>query len=136
MEPALPEAAALSIAGDRIAGGVGTHEAALPTPERVDLGGYTLLPGFTDSHVHFLLWSLRQEEVRLEGAASLEDALARVRDAVPAAQPGRWIRGAGWRSGVYREVAADPVRPTWAERSANPRARSAKLRWACRSDLG
>ena len=39
MDASLPAARALAIAGDRIAGGVGTHETALPTPERVDLGG-------------------------------------------------------------------------------------------------
>ena len=32
MDPSLPTAAALAIAGDRIAGGVGTHETSLPTP--------------------------------------------------------------------------------------------------------
>jgi predicted amidohydrolase YtcJ len=108
MDAALPEAAALAIAGDRIAGGVGTHEEALPSPDRINLGGRCVLPGFTDSHVHFLLWSLRQEEVRLEGAASLEEALAKVRDAAESAQPGRWIRGAGWRSGDW----SPPTDPT------------------------
>ena len=42
--------------GDRrpaVAGGVGTHEWALPTPERVDLAGRCVLPAFTDAHVHF-----------------------------------------------------------------------------------
>jgi predicted amidohydrolase YtcJ len=108
LDAALPEAAALAVAGDTVAGGVGTHEAALPSPERVDLGGRCVLPGFTDSHVHFLLWSLRQEEVRLEGAGSLEEALARVAEAVGQARPGRWIRGAGWRSGEW----SPPVDPT------------------------
>ena len=56
MDAALPEAAALAIAGDRVAGGVGTHETALASPERVDLGGRCVLPGFTDSHVHFPTW--------------------------------------------------------------------------------
>ncbi len=39
MDPALPTARALAIAGDRVAGGVGTHETALPSPDVVDLGG-------------------------------------------------------------------------------------------------
>src|SRR6266540_4830246 len=94
MDPALPRAAALAIAGDRIVGGVGTHETALASPERVDLGGRCIVPGFTDSHVHFLLWSLRQEEVRLEGARSLEEAVVRVAAAVGNVEPGRWVRGA------------------------------------------
>lgn len=36
----------------------------------------------------------------------------------------------GERAGVYAAVSADPVRPTFDERKANPRSRSAKLRWA------
>jgi predicted amidohydrolase YtcJ len=108
MDPALPRAAALAIAGDRIVGGVGTHETALASPERVDLGGRCIVPGFVDSHVHFLLWSLRQEEVRLEGARSLEEAVARVAEAVGSVEPGRWVRGAGWRSGEW----SPPVEPT------------------------
>src|SRR5438309_2116082 len=38
MEPSLPTARGLAIAGEWIAGGVGTHETALASPERVDLG--------------------------------------------------------------------------------------------------
>ncbi|MBY0524541.1 MAG: 16S rRNA (cytosine(1402)-N(4))-methyltransferase RsmH [Gemmataceae bacterium] len=39
----------------------------------------------------------------------------------------------GLRGGSYDEISADPVRASMAERNANPRARSAKLRWARRS---
>ena len=34
------------------------------------------------------------------------------------------------RAGVYSEIAPDPIRPSAEECNANPRARSAKLRWA------
>src|SRR5947207_6188832 len=97
MDSALPEAAALAIAGDRIAGGVGTHETALASPDRVDLGGRCVVPGFTDSHVHFLLWSLSQGDIRLEGIGSAEEAVARVRERVEHAPRDAWVRGAGWR---------------------------------------
>jgi len=95
MDPALPVARALAIAGDRIAGGVGTHETALPTPDVIDLGGRCVVPGFTDSHVHFPTWSLGQRDLSLEGAASLAEALDRVRRD---ARQEAWIRGQGWRS--------------------------------------
>jgi predicted amidohydrolase YtcJ len=108
MDTALPRGAALAIAGDTIAGGVGTHETALASPERVDLGGRCVLPGFTDSHVHFPTWSLVQREVRLEASASLDDALSRVARAVAGVQPGRWLRGYGWRSGAW----SPPTEPT------------------------
>jgi predicted amidohydrolase YtcJ len=42
---------ALSIAGDRIAGGVGVHETALASPEVADLGGRVVVPGLTDARV-------------------------------------------------------------------------------------
>ncbi|MDZ4667787.1 MAG: 16S rRNA (cytosine(1402)-N(4))-methyltransferase RsmH [bacterium] len=35
-----------------------------------------------------------------------------------------------YRAGVYKEIAPDPIRPTKEEIFHNPRARSAKLRWA------
>jgi predicted amidohydrolase YtcJ len=101
LDPSLPRAAALAIAGDRIAGGVGTHETALASPDRVDLGGRCVLPGFTDSHVHFPSWALAQRQVRLEGSESLDDALSRVASAVGEVPQGRWLRGLGWRNSEW-----------------------------------
>ena len=108
MEAALPRARGLAIAGDRVAGGVGPHETALPSLERVDLGGRCVLPGFTDSHVHFPTWALAQSQVRLEGTRSLEEALTRVAGAAGSLPRGRWLRGLGWRSGDW----SPPVEPT------------------------
>ena len=108
MDPALPKAGALAIAGERVAGGVGTHETALPSPERVDLGGRCVLPGFSDAHVHFPTWALAQRQVRLEGTRSLDEALERVAAAIGEVAPGRWLRGLGWRSGDW----SPPVEPT------------------------
>ena len=97
LEPSLPTASALAIAGDRIAGGVGTHENALPSPDRVDLGGRCVVPGFSDAHVHFPTWALARREVRLEGLGSVEEAVARVRDGLGSVREGGWLRGRGWR---------------------------------------
>ena len=107
MEPSLPAARALAIAGDRVAGGVGVHETALATPETVDLGGRCVLPAFTDSHVHFPTWSLAQQQVKLDGCESIEEALARVRAATTPA--GGWLRGYGWRSGDW-SVGVEPTK--------------------------
>jgi predicted amidohydrolase YtcJ len=109
LDASLPRAAALAIAGERVAGGVGTHETALASPDRVDLGGRCVLPGFTDSHVHFPTWALAQRQVRLEGAGSLDEALARVASAVGDVPSGRWLRGLGWRSGEW-SPAAEPTK--------------------------
>jgi predicted amidohydrolase YtcJ len=47
--------------------------------------------------------------VRLEGTRSLEDAVARVRDAVTGVRPGGWLRGRGWRSADWSPV-IEPTR--------------------------
>jgi 16S rRNA (cytosine1402-N4)-methyltransferase len=36
----------------------------------------------------------------------------------------------GLRGGIYEATSKDPIRPAFSERQANPRSRSAKLRWA------
>jgi predicted amidohydrolase YtcJ len=108
MEPSLPTARGLAIAGEWIAGGVGPHESALASPERVDLGGRCIVTGFTDWHVHFPTWALGQREVRLEDTRSLDEALARVRAALAGVRPGGWLLGRGWRSGDWEP----PVEPT------------------------
>ena len=107
MDASLPVQRALAIAGDRVAGGIGTHETALASPDVVDLGGRCVLPGFTDSHVHFPTWALALRQVRLEGVGSLDEALERVRAAVPGVPAGSVLRGFGWRDA---EWAAPPTK--------------------------
>jgi predicted amidohydrolase YtcJ len=109
LDPSLPVARALAIAGERIAGGVGTHETALASPETVDLGGRCVVPGLNDAHVHFPTWALVQSQISLDGARSLEDALGRAGEAAAALPAGRWLRGHGWRSGDW-SPAAEPTR--------------------------
>jgi hypothetical protein len=65
-----------------------------------------VLPGFTDSHVHFPTWAVAQHEVKLDGCASLDEALVRLRDS-PAT--GAWLRGYGWRSGDWSDT-RDPTK--------------------------
>src|SRR2546421_12310818 len=96
LDPSLPVVRSLAIAGGRVAGGVGTHETSLPGPERVDLGGRCVVPGFSDAHVHFPTWAVAQHEVRLEDTTSLEEALSRGRDSLPTAGGRRWVRRRGW----------------------------------------
>ena len=107
LDPQVPTQRALAVAGDRIAGGVGVHETALASPEVVDLGGRVVLPGFSDAHVHFPTWALAQHQVSLDGCRSLDEAVARLRDAPPG--PDGWLRGYGWRSGDWSPM-QEPTR--------------------------
>jgi predicted amidohydrolase YtcJ len=113
LDPSLPTVSSLWIAGERIAGGVGVHEEVLPSPETVDLGGRCVLPGFTDSHVHFPTWALARHDVSLHDCGSLAEALERVRSSP---QRGSWLRGQGWRDadwpdGPPTRQALDEVEP-------------------------
>src|SRR5919202_1303753 len=90
MDPSRPLARSLVVEGDRIA----ALDAEPAGAERIDLDGGCLLPGFTDSHVHFPTWAITRRELQLHGAR--DEILARVADAAPAVAPGRWLRGFGW----------------------------------------
>jgi predicted amidohydrolase YtcJ len=70
----------------------------------IDLGDRCVVPGFTDSHVHFPTWSLGLRQARLEGARSLEEALERVVAARPQVPEGGWLRGLGWREGDWSDA--------------------------------
>jgi predicted amidohydrolase YtcJ len=79
----------------------------------VDLGGRTVIPGLIDSHIHAIRAALSYgTEVHWFGAASVEEAVGRVRTAAKAAQPGAWlIVAGGWTEEQFRERR----RPTQAE---------------------
>src|ERR1700751_4509889 len=113
LDPALPAVSSLWIAGERIAGGVGVHETSLPSPETGDLGARCVLPGFTDSHVHFPTWALSRHGVPLPGCGSVGEALERVRSTP---KRGNWLRGQGWRDadwpdGPPTRQALDAIEP-------------------------
>ncbi len=61
----------------------------------VDLQGYTVLPSFTDAHIHFLNYGLGLGRLQLDNC-SLQETLRRVQDAAVAADPGQWIVGRGF----------------------------------------
>ena len=124
MDTFLPSARALAIAADQIAGGVGVHESALPSPEVVDLGGRCVLPGFNDAHVHFAQWAIAQREVKLAGLPSAAAAFECVRVAASHLPPGAWLRGRGWRAGDWGPGGLEPTR---AELDAAVRDRPAAL---------
>jgi predicted amidohydrolase YtcJ len=72
-------------------------ELAGPRTEVVDLRGGALLPGFQDAHVHPVFAGITMVGCNLIGAASLDEALARISAYVGAHPEREWIAGAGWR---------------------------------------
>ncbi len=105
MDPRQPVAEALAVAGEWIAA-AGTRAelaAAFPGHRRVDLGGHTVLPGLTDSHVHFLSYGLSLHRVELRDTRSLADAVRKVAPAAAAAPEGSWVTGRGWDKNLWAE---------------------------------
>jgi len=105
MDPARPTADALAVAAGRIVGAGGSSElrGAFPAFSLVDLGGRTVLPGFTDSHIHLPDYGIGLRRVELRQTRSIREAVERVRDAVAQMPPGRWVRGQGWDKNVWAE---------------------------------
>jgi predicted amidohydrolase YtcJ len=94
-----PHAEAIAVKADRVAFvGSSSDARAYQDPETrvVDLAGATVLPGLTDSHCHLIGIGEREMTLSLEGAASLEDFLARIAVRVESSSRGEWITGRGW----------------------------------------
>jgi predicted amidohydrolase YtcJ len=62
----------------------------------IDAGGKLVLPGFIDSHVHFLQGGISLSSVILKTAATKEDFIARIRDFARTVKPGEWILEGNW----------------------------------------
>jgi predicted amidohydrolase YtcJ len=97
-----PQATAVAVAGGRIAavGSAGDpqiRELTGPATEVIDLRGRALLPGFQDAHVHPAFAGVTMVGCNLIGAASLDEALSRIRSYADARPDLPWIAGAGWR---------------------------------------
>lgn len=72
-----------------------------PDTRRIDAGGRLVLPGFIDSHVHFLQVAIRARQVSLFGVADFDLVRRRVAAAAAAAPPGQWVLGWGWDENLW-----------------------------------
>jgi predicted amidohydrolase YtcJ len=99
IDPDMPRAEAIAISGRWIVT-VGTNEEVkdlADTQSRViNLQGKTVLPGFIDSHVHFLAYALQMDRIDLTDMKSKGDVVAKVREAVNREDVEGWILGRGW----------------------------------------
>ncbi|KAF7836219.1 protein LONG AFTER FAR-RED 3 [Senna tora] len=69
--------------------------------EELDLGGKVVVPGFIDSHVHFISGGLQMMQVELRGVDKKEDFVGRIKDAVKSTKEGSWILGGGWNNDLW-----------------------------------
>ena len=71
--------------------------------ESVDLGGKTLLPGFIDTHGHFIYFGKNLVDADLFGSGSVGDVVARLKAHAPNVPPDAWIVGFGYQARSLRE---------------------------------
>lgn len=101
MDPRRPRAEAMAARGGRLlAVGAEAEVAAVAGRDArvVDLGGRTVVPGFVESHCHFLTTglTLRQVDARTPPNGTIADLIARVREFARAVPAGDWILGWGY----------------------------------------
>jgi predicted amidohydrolase YtcJ len=120
LDQEVPLAEAVAVRAGRILAVGDDHrilDLAGPDTERIDVHGRTVLPAFTDAHIHLVTYGLSLTQVQLDGVASLHQAVQRVAERARGTEPGEWIRGWGWNRNLWpgapfpRKGDLDPVTP-------------------------
>lgn len=97
--PGAALAEAVAVRGDRIvAVGRAADVRALVGPDTrvIDAGGGLVVPGFIDTHVHFLEGGFRLASVQLRDAKSPAEFIARIAAFARTVPAGTWITGGDW----------------------------------------
>lgn len=99
VDDARPRAEAIALLGDKIqALGSNTEIQPYIGPQTrvLDLKGSLAIPGFYDSHAHFLGIGEARMNLNLMNARNWDEIVDMVAKAAAKAKPGEWIRGRGW----------------------------------------
>ena len=99
VDPALPQAEAVAIRGDRILD-VGTSEAMAnhrgEHTEVIDLQGQMVIPGFIEGHGHYTSFGGSLMILDFRYAKSFAEIVSTVAEAAADTPVGEWIIGRGW----------------------------------------
>jgi predicted amidohydrolase YtcJ len=94
-----PTAEAVAVLGDRIVAVGSKAEVDTwrgPHTTVIDAGGKRLLPGFNDSHVHFVSGGLQLDSLQLNDVTSAAEFARRLGERVKTTPKGEWITGGDW----------------------------------------
>jgi predicted amidohydrolase YtcJ len=99
VDAAHPEGQALAVIGDRIVAVGSDKEIAAwrgSNTKVIDAGGKLVLPGFNDSHTHFVTGGAQLDNVQLNDATSAQEFTRRIAERAKVTPKGSWILGGDW----------------------------------------
>jgi len=107
VDTARPSAQALAVQGEKIVA-LGTDEEINryigEKTQVIDLAGKLAVPGFIDSHLHFMSVGETKLQLDLTKAKNWDDIVAMVAEAAKTTPPGQPIRGRGWHQEKWDKV--------------------------------
>jgi predicted amidohydrolase YtcJ len=98
-DPRRPWADAIAIADDRISavGSSAEIKKLVKSETRlIDARGRMVLPGFIDSHIHFLEGGVGLASVQLRDAKTRDEFVRRIAEFAQRSEPGAWITNGDW----------------------------------------
>jgi len=106
MDPSRPQAQAVAIRNKTIVK-AGTNREIEPlvreSTKVIDLEGKTVLPGFTDAHIHMAGFGKSLTQINLRNVRSIKKMQEKLKERLEDAKQGEWILGRGWDQDRFEE---------------------------------
>jgi hypothetical protein len=125
-DAARPWAEAIVVNGDTIAAVGTTDQVRKLAPDITPLNGdgRLIVPGFIDTHVHFVTGGFRLASVQLRDARTRDEFVSRIKAFAATVSPGTWITGGDWDHSLWGGElpsrtwidAVTPEHPVWVNR--------------------